>query len=63
MSDYDKAIEEIKEKKDRIDTKIAQIAPQAQELDYDEARKQIVILDKMLKDFADFTGADNLNSL
>lgn len=63
LSDYDKAIEEIKEKKDRIDTKIAQIAPQAQELDYDEARKQIVILDKMLKDFADFTGADNLNSL
>lgn len=63
VSSYDKAIAKIKEEKIKIDSQIEEIKSQAWELSFDEAEKQIIIINKLLSDFEDFTENAKLNKL
>lgn len=63
LTNYDVAIQEIQKEKEKIDSQIAEIKSQASELDYDNAKQQVLILDQALSDFIDFTDSDRIMKL
>lgn len=63
LANYNSAIKQIIEEKKKIDVRIKTIESQTNELDYDDATKQILILEQLLSDFIDFTDSDKLTEL